>query len=344
MRTLALFAISAIYICLNNFIAWRFLRYIKPEFTALSFSIVQIIFVVCSLTTIVAFTMEEIYWGKFGTFGMYWFGFICLAFMILVVSDLLMSVLTHVVGVQLSATILYTMFIINVVSVFSLFVYGLLTAQNIVITQYKVAIDKNSTIPSLKVAMFSDLHLGYVNGAAHVEKIVERINAIEPDIILIAGDFFDGNFNSVGKPEVIRDNIQKLSSTYGNFMVLGNHDAGNSFEDMKDFLESSDIIILSEEGMIINDTIALIGIIDLSPIGNQGKVERKDFDILLPKEYNHLPIIVMDHQPTKINEYEKADLVLAGHTHRGQIFPFSVLTKFFYDLDYGYKKMMGIHK
>lgn len=338
MRTLVLFAISVIYILLNHCIAWRFLRYIKPETTILSFSIAQIIFVICSMTTIVAFTMEEIYWGGIGAFGMYWFGFICIALMILTASEIFISVLKHVVNIQLSTTILYAVFIINVVSIFGFFGYGILTAQNIVITQYNVAIDKNSSIPSLKIVMFSDLHLGYVNGVAHVEKIVERMNTIESDIIIIVGDLFDGNYNSVGKPEVIRDTLQKFKSNYGTYMVFGNHDAGNSFGDMKDFLESSDVIILSEESVIINDTIVLIGRKDLSPIGNQGSVERKDFDVLLPEEYNHLPIIVMDHQPAKVNEYEKADLVLAGHTHQGQIFPFSLLTKVLYDLDYGYKK------
>ncbi|WHT49671.1 hypothetical protein QNH10_09335 [Sporosarcina thermotolerans] len=89
------------------------------------------------------------------------------------------------------------------------------------------------------------------------------------------------------------------------------------------FLEKSNITLLNDEHVIIDDKFILVGRVDPSPIGGFGGLQRKDImEILTSINDIDLPIIVMDHTPSKLELYEdKIDLLLAGHTHRGQLFP-----------------------
>lgn len=80
-----------------------------------------------------------------------------------------------------------------------------------------------------------------------------------------------------------------------------------------------------------------MGRLDGSGIGGYGGIERKELSEFFTREDPELPVIVMDHNPANIGEYTKeADLILCGHTHKGQIFPANLITKLMYTVDYGY--------
>ena len=99
-----------------------------------------------------------------------------------------------------------------------------------------------------------------------------------------------------------------------------------------DFLEQSDIHLLLDETKAIDNAFLLSGRRDSSPIGNQG--ERRQ---ALQLQRSDLPSMVIDHQSSNIREYgSETDLILSGHTHRGQLFPFHWITTAVYDVDYGY--------
>lgn len=218
-------------------------------------------------------------------------------------------------------------------------IYGSIHAKNIQMKHYDIAINKSTTKQesqtkdSIKIALISDIHLGYVVDENHLEKVVSKINSMKPDVICIAGDIFDGDITSLSNPEKLQTLFKEMKSKYGVYACLGNHDAGDGYNKMIDFLEKSDIIVLMDEAIVVDNQFILAGRRDSSPIGMHGEEREK---LSFSNEEN-LPVVVMDHQPGNINQYSnEADLILCGHTHKGQIFPFGFITNALFDVDYGY--------
>lgn len=198
--------------------------------------------------------------------------------------------------------------------------------------------DYSVTIPGaedMTIVLISDLHLGAVGSEKRLPEIVEKINALEPDLVCIAGDFFDSDFEAIRDPDAAEATIKNLHATYGVWACLGNHDAGATAADMRAFLQRCGIGMLHDEHTLIDNKLVLVGRLDGSPIGGYGGLTRQK----LPPEGIDagLPVVVMDHNPGNIHEYgETYDLILCGHTHRGQLFPGSLITNWMYTVDYGY--------
>ena len=109
------------------------------------------------------------------------------------------------------------------------------------------------------------------------------------------------------------------------------------------FLKNSNIGVLSEGYTVINNQYTLVGRLDKSPIGGYklGHTRSPKNEVMDRARKLGLPIIVMDHTPPKRNEetcYMGNELVLCGHTHKGQIWPFGYITKLLFANDYGYLK------
>ena len=198
--------------------------------------------------------------------------------------------------------------------------------------------DYDITVPGaedMTIVLISDVHLGAVGSEARLPKIAARINALEPDLVCIAGDFFDSDFAAIRDPDAAAETLKTLSATYGVWACLGNHDAGSTAADMQAFLNRCNIGLLNDEYTVIADKLVLAGRLDGSPIGGYGGVRRQP--LKLDGIDPDLPVIVMDHNPARIGEYgSEFDLILCGHTHKGQIFPGSLITDRMYTVDYGY--------
>lgn len=214
--------------------------------------------------------------------------------------------------------------------------YGIYNAHQIQHVSYKIQTNK---VADLKIVLVSDLHLGAVNSEKRLAKIVDQINKLEPDLVAIAGDIFNDDYHAIQDPEKAMQTLKKIQSKYGVYSCLGNHDGGKTFDQMIHFLKQSNIQLLNDEYVIIDQKLVLFGRVDPSPIGGFGKLHRKDIADQLASLYTNLPIVVMDHNPGNLNQYgKKIDLVLSGHTHKGQIFPFNFITNAVFDVDYGYYK------
>ncbi len=213
--------------------------------------------------------------------------------------------------------------------------YGIINANTIATVNYNVTFNeqKGDKVKGFKIALVSDLHLGQVIDAEHLEKVVKKVNKINPDIVCFAGDIFDGDMTAVADKEKIRETFRSVKSKYGVYACFGNHDAGDTYPEMVDFLKDSDVKLLEDEYVVIDGRLILVGRRDSSPIGSRdGKREK----ISLPKD-TKLPIVVLDHQPSNYKEYyNNADLILCGHTHLGQIFPVNIVVNMVHDIPYGY--------
>ena len=222
--------------------------------------------------------------------------------------------------------------------------YGAYNATRPKHVSYTVQLD--TPLPhEMNIVLISDLHLGAVNSEKNLSGIVREINALEPDIVCIAGDIFNDNFNAIRSPSEAMDLLKSITAKYGVYACLGNHDGGKSFNEMTSFLERCGIKLLNDEYAIIDNRIVLFGRVDSSPIGGFGGLKRKDITETINSKGNDLPVVVMDHNPSNIKQYgNEADMLLSGHTHRGQIFPANLITRALFTVDYGhYQKDGGPH-
>lgn len=218
---------------------------------------------------------------------------------------------------------------------------GIFHAKYIKTTSYDVIINK--TIPertSMKVVLLADTHFGYNAGVLHARELVRKINKQKPDLICIAGDIFDNEYDAIRNPEKLAKTLRGIKSTYGVYACWGNHDlneeilAGFTFKHkdgdlsdikdprMKKFLKDSNIHILEDESVLINDQFYVIGRKDAS-LTEKIHETRKAPAQLTEKLDRDKPIIMIDHQPKELQELADAgvDLDLCGHTHDGQTFP-----------------------
>lgn len=105
---------------------------------------------------------------------------------------------------------------------------------------------KNRVTRTLTLAIASDIHMGPTNGKGHIERIVRKINALKPDIILLPGDIVDGELDPVIRRD-LGSYIRKFRSTYGVYGITGNHEYIGGMERAREYLIEHDIRILQDE-------------------------------------------------------------------------------------------------
>jgi predicted MPP superfamily phosphohydrolase len=331
------FLLIAGLFCLGNFYIGRKVIFVLSQLTSVKLDgAVWLIVGLCTLASMAALLLAEMnVSGIIGKIGSYWLSLWLLALVVFGLTELFLKIAGKLT--LLCAQFTLGSWLMAIAVVLILFGYGSWQAQQLRVKKYQVTLasDSNAT-QKLKAVLISDVHLGYVNDAKKLTKIVTKINALKPDVVFISGDLFDGNFQALQQPEQIKKQFNRLSSTYGTYMCWGNHDAGSTFQKMKELVESSDIMLLEDELTVVGQSLIVAGRKDTQPIGAQGG-RRKELKKKLQHLDTRLPKIVLDHQPSTIDEYDDpAMLILAGHTHKGQIFPFSLVTRAYFTVDYGY--------
>jgi uncharacterized protein len=195
----------------------------------------------------------------------------------------------------------------------------------------------------LTIAAVSDIHLGTVIGRSRFERIVERINALDPDVILLPGDIVDEDLAPVIR-ENLGERLRALRSRYGIFAVTGNHEYIGGVEAAVAYLREHGVTVLRDEARVLPDGVTVVGREDRS-LGQMAQGKRKPLPELLAGVDMTHPVILMDHQPFHLEEAEQGgvDLQLSGHTHHGQLWPLNYITDAIYEVSMGYKKKGNTH-
>jgi predicted MPP superfamily phosphohydrolase len=183
------------------------------------------------------------------------------------------------------------------------------------------------------VVFVSDVHLGQVHGEKFAERVVKEISKLQPDVVLIGGDLYDGV--EVDAERVARP-FAALEAPLGTYFVTGNHESYGNMTAYLEAVESAGISWLSDEKVTI-EGVEIIGEDYLTTLS------RTDDEAVL--QSLHLdpaaPTILIRHVPVDLDLAERAgvDLALYGHTHRAQVWPLGYITKRVYKgYDYGLKK------
>lgn len=230
--------------------------------------------------------------------------------------------------------------VVTLVLLLSTLGYGIYNAYSPVVRQYNIQIDKKvEGVDSLNIVMAADMHFGLLSGPAHAKRMVEEINALKPDLVLYPGDIIDDNLDMYLKSG-IADIISGIQAPYGVYASLGNHDKFNGpIEDLIAALEKSNMQVLYDEKITLDDKITLIGRKDRT------EKDRAEVAALMQDTDLSKPVLMMDHQPYDLDiaEQNHVDLVVSGHTHRGQIAPAQFITKAIYENDWGYLQKGSMH-
>ncbi len=281
--------------------------------------------------------------------GSYVFGFVLLSLMLYLLCDAVHGILrvTFFRGErwkQRKTQIIQISGAFVIAGSFFLTGFGAWTAWNAQTTEYRITVEKQTTLSQLNIVMVSDLHLGGIIGYERMEKMVREINELHPDLVCIAGDLFDGNFNEIQEPEKISQLLRTIESRYGVFACWGNHDIGRTFGKMKSMIEDSGIILLEDECHEVGGLFTVAGRLDAKNADLQ-KTDGPSFEDAMADIDPSLPVILLDHQPSRLEEDSAmgADLVLCGHTHNGQIFPGNLVVALLNENAYGYSQKNGTH-
>lgn len=214
---------------------------------------------------------------------------------------------------------------------------GAVNNTRLVIRQFSVEIPRRSSIlGQLRIAFASDFHLGQFTAEDLVKRFADRVNAQNPDIVMIGGDVQD-SLERAANLDRFCAQFRSLRSKYGVYAVTGNHDILAGINE--GFFERSGIKLLRDSVERIDDAFYLVGRDD--PLSGT----RQPLTELLRKIPDDLPVLVLDHNPAELERTSRfhVDLQLSGHTHDSQFFPLNLIPSGEFELSWGYLKKRQTH-
>ena len=214
---------------------------------------------------------------------------------------------------------------------------GNLNKRDITIKNLNLTLPKgNGKFNELNVVMASDLHLSTIDGERLLSEIIDKINSVNPDIVLFGGDIVDDKA-VILKDRGIGESFKKLNPKFGIYSITGNHEYINGVEPSVKFMEDYDMKVLRDEYELIDSSFYLVGREDVVMKQFTGKERKTLEEIISPFNSDH-PKILLDHTPVRLEQAEKngIDLQFSGHTHHGQIWPGNIITNMIYELSWGY--------
>ena len=205
--------------------------------------------------------------------------------------------------------------------------YGLFEAADIRLEHIEIASPKiAASTGRIRIAQISDVHLGLIIREGRLKQIIARIQEAQPDILVSTGDLLDGQLNHLTTEAGL---LAAVNPPLGKFAITGNHEFYAGLQDALDFTDASGFTILRQQGVVAGG-INVVGVDDpaVRAFGNEQAKSEHDLLAAQPKENFTL---LLKHRPAiEPNSLGLFDLQLSGHTHKGQIFPFNLLTWFFY--------------
>ncbi len=214
----------------------------------------------------------------------------------------------------------------------ALWLGGFYSAWHPRVERITIVTDKLPPGASLRIVQISDLHLGVLIGKMRLDRLLDQIEALQPDILVSTGDLVDAEAHFV-------DGLSARFAAYrprlGKFAVTGNHERYAGLDHALDFHVSAGFRMLRGEAIDITPAITLAGVDDPAVRASRGE-EARMLAGLAAERF----VVLLKHQPV-VSPGSRFDLQLSGHTHNGQIFPFSLLVRLAYPMIQGLHTLAG---
>jgi predicted MPP superfamily phosphohydrolase len=220
-------------------------------------------------------------------------------------------------------------------------VYSYVNSTIIRTTEIEVPL-KNLT-EEIKAVHLTDVHIGHFRLDGFLDEIIQKTNAQTPDIVFITGDYLDSKYALDYK---YFEPLRKINAPI--YFVGGNHDLATNNEKIFELMERAGVNTLRNEIADFKG-IQLIGLKHMAPDSKRKDVHTRHMNETIESTMKSLkfdkdkPSIVLHHAPNGIKYTNDAgvDLYIAGHTHAGQFFPFSVITEFMFEYNKGLHNFNG---
>ncbi|HAB52726.1 MAG: hypothetical protein A2315_17720 [Ignavibacteria bacterium RIFOXYB2_FULL_35_12] len=333
------------YIFIRGWQALSTLPYLKPYYA--------VIFIIAVLSYLAAKFLD----GKIPHFiydamiwiGSFWFAFMLYFFLSIVIVDFLrllnwqFNIFPRIITTNYEDAKKYLLMAIVIISSIIILI-GYLNTRIISVKSLILEMPrKQSALTELNAVVLSDLHLSVINDEKWLEKIVMKINGLNPDVVFIPGDFVDERAETL-KLEGIGGSLSKIKTKYGVFASTGNHEFINGINGTSKFITENGITLIRDSIILVADSFVLAARDDASKSNFTGEPRKSLKEIMKTIDKNY-PIVLLDHTPLKLEEAEAngVSLQLSGHTHHGQMFPLNLITKMIYEVSWGYKKKSNTH-
>lgn len=251
-----------------------------------------------------------------------------------------------------SAIMLSAIFVLAVV----LNVAGFAQSHDVKTTFYELPKETLGQDQPLRIVLIGDTHIGVNSTPQLYRDMVERINEQDPDIVLVAGDIVTSSYGAMRDPDTYSSIISGIRAKTGKYVVYGNHDVeepllggftyigaenAHRHPEMEKFISSCDWTLLRDEVIRIPELngLCIAGRRDESRPGDGVKVRASLAELMEGTDPDD-PILLLQHEPTDLEELDKygIDLSVSGHTHDGQIFPGNIFSRIKGPQSYGLKK------
>jgi uncharacterized protein len=331
--SIILFALAAISLLFAShfFVYWslgHFFQIVNPGINT-ALAVVIIIFALSFvLSSLLAHWRENVFTRLYYYASGIWLGFLTNLLVTLIFAWAIVA-LGDVLRIHLNQGLLGTLAIVSAI-VYT--VWGVFNARNPRIKEITVKIENLPDAWRSRTAVHvSDIHLGHVHNSRFLGQVVDKINLQKPSIVFITGDLFDG---MDGKLDAHIEPLDRIQAEWGTYFITGNHETYFGVAKAESLLAKTKVKILSDESVDVQG-MKVVGLNYAEQWENRdlARVIREEIK-LRPED----PSILLYHSPDQIEDIKETgiNLQLAGHTHRGQMFPFNYITKLiFKGYDYG---------
>jgi len=324
----------------NFYIAKRLYQGIILLFSDINIWVYAVVYIFIALSIIIGFAPHSFRIKKImNIIASFWLGIYVYLLIFFLIADImiLFGRVARIIQSPMPLTTRFWSALIVILLTIVIMIYGKFKATQIKYISYDIKLKDFVLSDKIKIVMIADLHLGASDCEKNLPKIIRDINCLEPDIVCMVGDIFSDDINLIRNPAIVMDLFRSIRATHGVYACLGNHDGGLTFNEMLTFLKQSNINLLNDEHIVIDGQLVLIGRLDARPIFGFDGFERTGIADVMASVNSRLPIVVMDHNPSHIDEYgNKFDLLLFGHTHKGQMFPLNLITNTVHNVNHGY--------
>ena len=192
------------------------------------------------------------------------------------------------------------------------------------ITLEKIKVKINGLKHPYSIVQLSDIHIGGLINKEFIHDLVQKVNDLKPDIVVITGDLVDIDIK-YARPAL--EELMNLETKYGTYFVVGNHEYFHNIDTIINEVNSLGIKTLENESVYIGNKdhgFNLAGVYDI--FGYRADYKKPDLQKAL-QNTQEAPTVLLAHQPKYIEKVQNVDLMLSGHTHGGQLYPFRFLVK-----------------
>jgi predicted MPP superfamily phosphohydrolase len=211
-------------------------------------------------------------------------------------------------------------------------IYGHFEAWNI---RTERVVVKSPKIPkdvgALKIAQISDVHLGMIVREERLRRILQKVKMENPDIFISTGDLVDAQINHL---DGLTQLLQEIQPRLGKYAITGNHEYYAGLRQALDFTQRAGFRLLRGKGITVDGVLNIAGVDD--PTGLSYGEENVSERVLLAGLPRDKFTLLLKHRPViDKDSLGLFDLQVSGHTHRGQVFPFVLFSRFFFPYNSG---------